>query len=393
MLYLVDKYILYGGEDLMDDVKDLLFKSRFSDDKLHSNYKRVLDEELPYIRDVLKNWAEGFIDRDKKFINEFQTTFNSSFWELYLFAVMKELKLEVNLTHDRPDFVVEGKNGFTIEATIASHANHETPEWEKKYSQEEIEEWTREKIINNATLRLANAFMSKSSKYTSSYNKLNHVQDKPYVIAIAPFDSPYFFMQSHHPIQRVLYGFDRYIAIDWDEQNREILDEVLIEEIEKTSGAKVPLGYFTTPKYSHVSAVIFSNVATFSKVRMLSDDPRITLVQYRRYNDHGTQPIEGVEEKSNYHEHLLDGLVVFHNPYADIPFNIEEFYHPIIGHYGYDLEKKEFISDIPHGMLFQRLVQVIDVQGASLQDLEKIRRELTNGEKETTQSSFPKYHI
>ncbi|MFC9419350.1 hypothetical protein ACQKJH_15955 [Bacillus mobilis] len=52
MLYLVDKYIQYGGEDLMDDVKAPLFKSRFSDDKLYPNYKRVLDEELPYIREV-----------------------------------------------------------------------------------------------------------------------------------------------------------------------------------------------------------------------------------------------------------------------------------------------------------------------------------------------------
>lgn len=52
MLYLVGKYIQYGGEELMGDVKAPLFKSRFSDDKLYPNYKRVLDEELPYIRKI-----------------------------------------------------------------------------------------------------------------------------------------------------------------------------------------------------------------------------------------------------------------------------------------------------------------------------------------------------
>lgn len=32
----------------------------------------------------------GFEDRDGKFVKEFQTTFNSSFWELYLFACLRD---------------------------------------------------------------------------------------------------------------------------------------------------------------------------------------------------------------------------------------------------------------------------------------------------------------
>jgi hypothetical protein len=42
-------------------------------------------------RRVISEWSEGFQDRDGKFCIEFQTTFNSSFWELYLHACFREL--------------------------------------------------------------------------------------------------------------------------------------------------------------------------------------------------------------------------------------------------------------------------------------------------------------
>jgi len=57
------------------------------------------------VRAVLTQWAEGFDDRDGKFVREFQTTYNSSFWELYLFAVLKHLGIEVDLSFKAPDFV------------------------------------------------------------------------------------------------------------------------------------------------------------------------------------------------------------------------------------------------------------------------------------------------
>ena len=65
-----------------------------------------------------------------KFVREFQTTFNSSFWELYLFAVLKNPGIEVDFSHSSPDFVAKNLP-LTIEATIASHAHDDGPEWEK----------------------------------------------------------------------------------------------------------------------------------------------------------------------------------------------------------------------------------------------------------------------
>lgn len=48
-------------------------------------------------REVLSGWASGFRDRDGKFVKEFQTTYNSSFWELYLFAAFKDLGCTADL--------------------------------------------------------------------------------------------------------------------------------------------------------------------------------------------------------------------------------------------------------------------------------------------------------
>src|SRR5436309_2824115 len=70
--------------------------------KLHHNFLSTLDPTAAGVRAVLTQWAEGFDDRDGKFVREFQTTYNSSFWELYLFAVLKHLGIEVDLSFKAP---------------------------------------------------------------------------------------------------------------------------------------------------------------------------------------------------------------------------------------------------------------------------------------------------
>lgn len=47
----------------------------------HPNFKNVLHPSMTAEREVLGRWIAGFPDRDNKFAKEFQTTFNSSFWE------------------------------------------------------------------------------------------------------------------------------------------------------------------------------------------------------------------------------------------------------------------------------------------------------------------------
>jgi hypothetical protein len=107
-----------------------LFKPVVADNRLHHNFLATIKPSELGVREVLSNWADGFVDRDGKFPAEFQTTYNSSFWELYLFAVLKHLGIKVDFSHDAPDFVAQG-HPFAIEAAIASHAQDDVPEWGK----------------------------------------------------------------------------------------------------------------------------------------------------------------------------------------------------------------------------------------------------------------------
>ena len=102
----------------------------------HENFKRVLIKNNKPAQKLFNEWASGFVDRDTKLIKEFQTTFNSTFWEVYLFAVLKEYRLNVNFNYSSPDFSIINPN-IIIEATTANAANNKTPEWEKKYSPDE----------------------------------------------------------------------------------------------------------------------------------------------------------------------------------------------------------------------------------------------------------------
>ncbi|WP_122951461.1 hypothetical protein [Bathymodiolus thermophilus thioautotrophic gill symbiont] len=83
-----------------------LFTPIVEEDKLHNNFKNIILEPEAYARDVINEWADGFIDRDGKFIKEFQTTFNSSFWEIYLYASLKQFNYSIDFTFQAPDFVV-----------------------------------------------------------------------------------------------------------------------------------------------------------------------------------------------------------------------------------------------------------------------------------------------
>ena len=110
---------------------DNLFRLVVPPKDCHLTFARLWHQRNPWNECVLTEWAMGFQDRDHKFVKEFQTTFNSSFWELYLFACLKHVGFAVDFDHHAPDFVVsKGDDTVCIEAVIASHAEGTTPEWD-----------------------------------------------------------------------------------------------------------------------------------------------------------------------------------------------------------------------------------------------------------------------
>lgn len=312
-----------------------LFKPVVPDVALHQNFVRTLDPTSQPVREVLNQWADGFVDRDGKFVREFQTTYNSSFWELYLFAVLKERGLEVDFSVDAPDFVC-AHHPIAIEGAIASHAQDDVPEWQKTF----------EGVVHDdvggayirSIVRLSNAFHAKSNAFTSRYSGLPHMAGRSYIIAIANIGTQDFNMLGDVAMQRLLYDV-------WEER-----------QVYKPNGAPIAVGLFRSEAFAHVSAVMYSSVATFGKARALSDDQNPFVFHAIRIKDNFT-PIRVVASKSDYRESLTDGLRIFTNPFATIPFDLGLFDDPGIRTFLADENGNFLVSCHPEGDLCMRMVQ------------------------------------
>ena len=285
---------------------------------MHPNFQRLLSKHASADREVLIDWVTEFRDRDGKFVKEFQTTFNPGFWELYLFACCKNLGFKVNLKFSSPDFVIENfLNEFCIEAVTASNAVGEAAEWERDLKTRK--EPDPEEVLLTASIRLSNAIQSKHSKYLKQYQRLKHVQGKPFILAVAPFEQPYFFAQNDHAIRQVLYGYDRKLSDGTFKYT---------ETIRKKSGSPIPMGIFKDNRMAEISAVIFSNTATMSKIHALNEEnSSLMFFSALRFNHHGHEAFLENCAKADYRESLLDGLYVFHNPHARIPLAFDTFNH------------------------------------------------------------------
>jgi hypothetical protein len=335
-----------------------LFTPVVPGERQHPNFRALIERGLECERDVLRTWANGFVDRDGKFVTEFQTTFNSSFWELYLHAAFRELGFTLDFTRPAPDFSAM-RHGLTFaaEAAIASHADGFAAEWDADPG-EELSDDRKRAMLEYASVRLANAFDGKLRRYRTSYSRMAHVAGKPYIICLAPFEQPFSYVFAERAVRRLLYAFDMPVYLDDAETGRRvILGESAAERVWKASGAEVEFGLFTDGRAAEVSAVIYSSVATFGKVQALAPPERASVFTALRYNATGPQAFLITAPRQDYEEGVLDGLHVFLNPHAAIPLDPTTFLHPDIAiHHGFDDELRIVRTDTPHGFLFSRSV-------------------------------------
>lgn len=158
---------------------------------------------------------------------------------------------------------------------------------------------------------------------------LDHVSDRSYVVAVANFDQAFSFLACQRPIEAVLHGYyvdeDRYIATGGREGP---LEGEELRQVFKDNGSLVELGLFTTPAYKEISAVIFNGCANMGKVRALSSDPSPGIdFTALRLNLESVRPHLIREPKRRYEENLLDGLRIYHNPFATHPLDPALFSH------------------------------------------------------------------
>lgn len=298
-----------------------LFEQKVSTDKLHPNYISMMEKIPKKDREILNEWIDGFPDRDNKFVKEFQTTFNSSFWEIYLYKLFKDLGFEFDWSHSRPDFILKHeKTDFIVEATISSNAQDEKPEWEKeddlikRYDGylEGMNERNKYSII-----RLSNSFTNKFRKYKDSYQTLAHVKNKPFILAISPMEQPLHYHQYDRPIMALLYDFylDEEEYLKNQEKFPDGLRDKRLYSVEKPNGSEIELGFFLDDRASEISAVLFNPLATWSKIQCMKKN------KMGVFTHTWVTPDSQMHQTTNEKELIEDGLFIFHNPYAKYPLD------------------------------------------------------------------------
>lgn len=331
-----------------------LFKPIVPDARQYPIFKMMLSDQYGPERVVLQQWAEGFVDRDGKFVQEFQLSFESSLWELYLHAALKSWRLPVDFSHHAPDFVIEGAFPFALEATIAAPAAGGKPAY--GYSAGDIpDDFTQFNI--EATLRICNSFAGKVKRLREFYVNLPHMAGRPFVIGIASFDRPLAHLSCARPVIAALFGLYHDEAATPSDATRVVSYNV--SAAPKTEQTAIDVGLFCDGTYSDVSAVVFSSLATWGKIRALADNPE-ALTVYTTFHPKEGQLLPEIRRamKREYVEHLLDGLYVFHNPFAKHPLPNSIFAHQRIAQMR-PADDGELVTEAPDDFLLVRQLQSI----------------------------------
>jgi len=277
-------------------------------------------------RVIVESWGKGFVDRDGKFVKEFQSTFHSSLFELYLFALLNAQGMTVDMTRSRPDFLVTAPYPIVIEAVTSGIRADGRPE-DKRDFEDVISMFTppwksddfKEHLVESI-VRYSNAICKKALKYDTSYSNLAWVAaDAPYVIALGSFSQVNYGREYHYAIVALLFGSM------FDAETRQ---NSLVKSITKPgTESPIDLNLFAKEEFRHVSAVLFTCTLTLGKLTSMSisaGNPSMNLVTLIRQDYE--EPLFKLQEVSmESPEDLFDGLFVLHNPNAANPLPISAF--------------------------------------------------------------------
>ncbi|CNG73344.1 TPA: hypothetical protein P0N76_001502 [Yersinia enterocolitica] len=373
-----------------------LFSTKIAKNKLDDSFKLIYkDPKLASVREVIQSWGRGLLQRSgesTKFVNEFQTTFNSAFWELYLNEVFIRLGYSVDYTKDSPDFNVTTPSGynFNVEAMVS----------DKPHKPLVGDIFSEARFKHQSTLKLLGKIKDKHELFTGvkgkkfPYSTMEHVVGKPFVLALAPFDSKLSLTQNNTIINRVLFGIEEPTMRDHARGKQR-----KVSSIKKNEQIEIPLGIFTNDSYKEISAVIFSTTGTFSKAVVQSGVARyIRSTRYRSLDTNYFIISEGMKNEGthtkklglehylktyrqfynnevigadvelchsrDYTETHFDGLHIYYNPYATVPLDKSIFFPPEITQNFYDMITDSPVQNHPDRALVSR--QVFEPSKANL---------------------------
>jgi len=269
---------------------------------------------------------------DKNWARDCQTgNFHTRLWEAYLLACFREQGCTVKQDMPSPDFLIERRHGDVcawIEAVTANEAPYDHVSQTADHLLEDPPDEI-ERQIGAASVRYAKTIRSKLQK---NYATANHVNGKPFAIAVADFHAPGSMVWTREALMAYLYGV--YAVVEGEGLERV---GVLKTVTELLGAEKIPAGLFSNPENSKLSAIVFSNAATIAKFNRMGflagiRPPGLKMMRFGTIFDRRPgifDPIPfGLDVVSDEYAALWPGvgetwsleLEVFHNPMADHPF-------------------------------------------------------------------------
>lgn len=298
--------------DLYKNIKGL------DEKKQHEKFLLLKNEsQLRCEKAILSDWALGLIDKDKKFVRQFQETFHSSFWEMYLYKLFREANFELDQTHQVPDFIIKAPIELYVEAVVANikntgrKENTRTLEDQMSMAIPPYLQYDFYQLLDEAIIRSSSAIKYKHEKLKNKYVNHDWVNSaNPFIIALSSYDQVNYGKEYIYPMLALLYG----MYFDSDSENYFKKDKV----IKKETNREIPLGIFLNNEYEDVSAIIYSCTITLGKLTSLSismGNPSSNAVYNIRKDCTTNKYLLQVVDQSS-PEHLADGVFIFHNPNA-----------------------------------------------------------------------------
>ncbi|WP_244151698.1 hypothetical protein [Pseudoalteromonas agarivorans] len=340
---------------------------------------------------MINSWSTGMLGRkkeSKKFIQEFQLSFNSSLWEIYLNKAFTDFGFSIDYSKESPDFNLHHSSGrvVNVEAVTSNNKDNLKPEYYLNESFSSAATQSNDGFLDESTIKLAGKLKDKRDLFTGINNKkhpyhtLDHVKGNPFVIAVAPFDNHLSYSQNNMAINRVLYGINPPAPMGNGQKISHILNR---------NGQRVELGIFTNPNYKEVSAVIFSTTGMFGKavvqagLNNLVRATRYRQIEVDEFMEKEGRGMLGTTHKkikpghdvfsirflsgnfvcgsdtylypsSEHKESHLDGLHIYYNPYASIPLDKDLFSAYEVTQNDFDVNTQERIFNHNDGSLVSR---------------------------------------
>ncbi len=294
---------------------------------------------------------QNYYDKDGNFVEQFQTTgFDSRLFELYLFAYFARAGYNVDQSYNSPDFIIE-RDGLRVgvEATTVNPSA-----LKDRVSLKDIADLTVEELIekrdNEVPIRFGGPLFSKLQR---RYWELPHLRDTPLVLAIESFHENGSLHFSDNAVAQFLYGLRHYP--EWSEDGHLIVRSSRIDQ-HTWAGKTIPSNFFHQPGTEHISAVLFTNSATYPKFTRMGyiaglHRGNLKVLRYGAAydpNPDATEPLKFVYDLDDFPPPPVEtwgqGVMVLHNPNALFPVPKGYFVDAADSY----LEDGQLKADVPH---------------------------------------------